>query len=619
MDASTGFKNGHEAQNLQDWLDGQRSRPEWPVLRGMIASLLDALERFHADTGAHGAISPRTVHVVGVMPPQIELVRPEPLVSAPNPDPDAPAYLAPEMRDGRSPPTQASDVFGLAAVAYRMVTGRAPEVVCGDQQPAKHLMAGHLAADDYPPDFLAAIDATLVTAPGERLTISAWRACALPASFAQTASSAGLTDQAGAHEVAARQPIPHTAFRRLGHAGGGGVNRLLLGLAAGAVLTTVLGTWLLIRLASVIGPGPAQLSGTGPVGSVVADAQVPAKPVTSPPGTSPSVPASASAPTAAALPAPTIPPGRALRSPFRDCDNCPEMVVIEPGTVRMRLVPPGASEPRDLVATITRPFAVGRFELTRSEFRAFAEATGFAPPPGCYVRTPEWRLDERLSWQAPGYRQDDRHPVACLSFDDAKAYVAWLSGRTGASYRLLTDAEWHLIASSPDVPEERGAGQCRFANGADQTARDAEPGWTTADCSDGFLYTAPVGSFAATGPGLGDLFGNLWEWVDSCEPDFSGATPVFGACSSAAPRILRGGSWSDRPEMLALDARVLSPPHVRDQIAGVRIAREISPCEAKACSSDSSASKAASETASIAFEPAGHVEAIKVRSDRTAH
>src|SRR5467141_525670 len=358
MDASTGFKNGHEAQNLQDWLDGQRSRPEWPVLRGMIASLLDALERFHADTGAHGAISPRTVHVVGVMPPQIELVRPEPLVSAPNPDPDAPAYLAPEMRDGRSPPTQASDMFGLAAVAYRMVTGRAPEVVCGDQQPAKHLMAGHLAADDYPPDFLAAIDATLVTAPGERLTISAWRACALPASFAQTASSAGLTDQAGAHEVAARQPIPHTAFRRLGHAGGGGVNRLLLGLAAGAVLTTVLGTWLLIRLASVIGPGPAQLSGTGPVGSVLADAQVLAKPVTSPPETSPSVPASASAPTAAALPAPTIPPGRALRSPFRDCDNCPEMVVIEPGTVRMRLVPPGASEPRDLVATITRPFAV---------------------------------------------------------------------------------------------------------------------------------------------------------------------------------------------------------------------------------------------------------------------
>src|SRR6266478_8284435 len=87
-------------------------------------------------------------------------------------------------------------------------------------------------------------------------------------------------------------------------------------------------------------------------------------------------------------PASTVPAGSALRSPFRDCDNCPEMVVIEPGTVRMRLVPPGASVPRDLVAAIARPFAVGRFELTRGEFRAFAEATGFAPPPGCYVRTP---------------------------------------------------------------------------------------------------------------------------------------------------------------------------------------------------------------------------------------
>jgi len=603
MDASTGFKCRDEAQNLQDWLDGQRSRPEWPVLRGMIASLLDALERFHADAGVHGAISPRTVHVVGVMPSQIEIARPEPLALTPNPDPDAPAYLAPEMRDGRSPPTQASDVFGLAAVAYRMVTGRAPEVVCGDQQPAKHLMAGHLAADDYPPDFLAAIDATLVTAPGERLTISAWRACALPSSFAGTVSADGRTDQAGAREVAARQPIPRTVFRRLRRTGGGGVNRLLLGFAAGAVLTTVLGTWLLVRLVSVIAPGPAQLSGAELVGGVVA--QVPATPATASPETSPSLPASVSAPTAAASPAPTVPQGPALRSRFRDCENCPEMVVIEPGAVRMRLVPPGASVPRDLVAAISRPFAVGRFELTRREFRAFAEATGFAPPPGCYVRTPAWRLDERLSWQAPGYPQDDRHPAACLSFDDAKAYVAWLSERTGKSYRLLTDAEWHFIASSADVPQERGAGQCRFANGADQTARHAEPGWSAADCSDGYHYTAPVGSLAATGPGLNDLFGNLWEWVDSCEPDFSSATPVFGACDSDAPRILRGGSWSDRPEMLALDARILSPPHVRDQIAGVRIAREVSPCEATACPSDASTPKAASKTAGTAFEPAG--------------
>jgi formylglycine-generating enzyme required for sulfatase activity len=598
MDASTGFKRVNEAQNLQDWLDSQRSRPEWPVLRGMIASLLDALEGLHADARVHGAISPRTVHVVGVTPPQIEIVQPEPLVSTPNPDPDAPAYLAPEMRDGSGAPTEASDMFGLGAVAYRMVTGRAPEAVSGDQQPARHLMASHLAADDYPLDFLAAIDATLAAAPGERLTIGAWRACALPASFAETTSADGLTDQAGAPEVAAQRPIPHRASHRLDRAGGGGVNCLLLGLAAGAVLTTVLGTLLLVRLVSIIGSDLAQPHSAGPVSRVVADAQVPEKPATASSEASPPLPASVSAPAAAAAPALTVPRGPALRSPFRDCENCPEMVVIEPGTVRMRLVPPGTSVPHDFEAAIARPFAVGRFELTRGEFRAFAEATGFAPPPGCYARTPAWRLDGRLSWQAPGYPQDDRHPVACLSFEDAKAYVAWLSGRTGKSYRLLTDAEWHFIASSPDVPEERGADQCRFANGADQTVRHAEPGWSAADCSDGHHYTAPVGSFAATGAGLHDLFGNLWEWVDSCEPDFSGATPVFGACDSDAPRILRGGSWSDRPEMLALDARVLSPPHVRDQIVGVRIAREVSPCEAKACPSDAGTPKAASKTAS---------------------
>lgn len=284
--------------------------------------------------------------------------------------------------------------------------------------------------------------------------------------------------------------------------------------------------------------------------------------------------------------APASPSGPTLRSPFRDCSDCPEMVVIEPGTVRMQLVPPNSSEPRELVAAVPQPFAVGRYELTRGEFRAFAEATGFTPPPGCYVRTPGWRLDANLSWHDPGYPQDDRHPVACISFDDAKAYVAWLSRRTGRSYRLLTDAEWHFVASTPDVPQKRGAGQCRFANGADRTTRDAEPAWSIADCSDGYHYTAPVGSFVTTGPGLSDLFGNLWEWVDSCAPDFSRPTPAFVACGSDAPRILRGGSWSDRPEMLALDARLLSPPQVRDQIVGVRIAREISPCEAKACPSE---------------------------------
>jgi len=64
MDGSTGFKSGNEAQSLQDWLDGQRSRPQWPVLRGLIASLLDAIEKLHADAGVHGAISPHTIRVV---------------------------------------------------------------------------------------------------------------------------------------------------------------------------------------------------------------------------------------------------------------------------------------------------------------------------------------------------------------------------------------------------------------------------------------------------------------------------------------------------------------------------------------------------------------------------
>src|SRR5262249_16113977 len=228
MNGSAGFESGNDAQSLQDWLDGQRARPEWPVLRGIIASLLNALEKVDADSGLEGGISPRTVHLVSATPPRVEIVPAEPLASMLNPDHEAVAYVAPEMRDGGAP-TPASDMFGLAAVVYRIVTGRAPEVICGDRRPANHMMASHLAADDYPPDFLSALGATLATVPGERLAISAWRTRALLASFAEVASAEDLAGEADPHGAAPLQSTSGKALRRLNRSDGAALKRLLWG------------------------------------------------------------------------------------------------------------------------------------------------------------------------------------------------------------------------------------------------------------------------------------------------------------------------------------------------------------------------------------------------------
>ena len=97
---------------------------------------------------------------------------------------------------------------------------------------------------------------------------------------------------------------------------------------------------------------------------------------------------------------------------FRDCADCPEMVVLA-GDV----------------------LAMGRYEVTVGEYRAFASATGGGAGDGCIT------LGDGDSWRNPGFRQTDRHPVTCVSWDDAQAYVSWLSRTTGATYRLPSESE----------------------------------------------------------------------------------------------------------------------------------------------------------------------------------
>ena len=197
------------------------------------------------------------------------------------------------------------------------------------------------------------------------------------------------------------------------------------------------------------------------------------------------------------------------REVFRDCDVCPEMVPLLPGG----------------------DVALGRYEVTLEEYRAFAAAVPDVAAPRCGI------LSSR-SWQYPGYAQTGRHPVACVSWNQAQAYAEWLSLMTGRQYRLPTDAEW-----------DRGAAG------------------SPAGCY-GVGGTCAVGSFEPSDAGLFDMMGNLGEWTDGC---------WNGDCGR---RARRGAGWrvSLTPrQMEPSDWRRWAAPGDRSFLTGFRVAMTLPP------------------------------------------
>ena len=280
---------------------------------------------------------------------------------------------------------------------------------------------------------------------------------------------------------------------------------------------------------------------------------------------------------------------------FRDCAQCPELAVIPAGEFVMGAAP-GEEEREGLAdefrkrsepqrSVTIRRFAAGRFEITRGEYRAFAEATGRASD-GCFLWAGTgFEIDPAKDWRNPGYAQDDTHPAACVSWEDASAYAAWLGKRTGRKYRLLTEAEWEYAARAGAATarywgDDRSI-PCAHANGADLATAARVPGaqtWNIANCNDGHPYTAPVGSYRANAFGLHDMLGNVEEWTQDCWNGNLGGVPADGAATTAGNcelRAVRGGSWLDAPVGIRAAYRVGSPTTVRVYRRGFRVAREI--------------------------------------------
>lgn len=272
---------------------------------------------------------------------------------------------------------------------------------------------------------------------------------------------------------------------------------------------------------------------------------------------------------------------------FKDCTDCPEMVVIPAGSFEMGSPGSEASRydsesPQRRVSV--RSFAAGKLEITRGQFAAFVKDSGHNAGSKC--RTFEdGKMGERSgrNWRNPGYSQADSHPVVCVSWDDAKAYVAWLSRKTGKSYRLLSEAEWEYAAragtSTARYWGESPDQACGYANVGDQTTKSQVPGWIydVHNCTDGHATTAPGGSFKPNAFGLYDMIGNAWEWTEDCwNKTYSGALSdgnawTTGECSVG--RVLRGGSWSSLPKFARVAHRNRDVTAAQGSGVGFRLAR----------------------------------------------
>lgn len=264
-------------------------------------------------------------------------------------------------------------------------------------------------------------------------------------------------------------------------------------------------------------------------------------------------------PAAPASAATSLPSGVKAGDVIKDCPACPELVALPGGTFLMgaaedEVDATGAEYPQVEIAV--PPFAIGRFEVTRGEFAAFIEASDYRASGRCWGQLSSGKYDfvDGNDWRDPGFEQSDRDPVVCVSADDALAYVKWLSKLSGKVFRLPSEAEWENAAragsagATPWGEDETAA--CANSNIADEAAARHFKGWKTVDCDDNYVFTAPVGSFAANPYGLFDLLGNVKEWVADCwNDDLEGIGPTAKARRSGNcdMRAVRGSAWDGLP------------------------------------------------------------------------
>lgn len=272
---------------------------------------------------------------------------------------------------------------------------------------------------------------------------------------------------------------------------------------------------------------------------------------------------------------------------IQDCPTCPPMTVLPPGRFKQGSAYDDhdalAAEKPQHIVRIRKPLAMATTELTVANFRQFVIDTK-RDLQGCETYDGEWHHKAGASWLDPGFTQADNHPVTCVSWNDAVAYARWLSAKTGHHYRLPSASEWEYAAragSDAQVPWSPGLqAACENANVADRSAARRYPKWSVFACKDGYVNTAPVGSFKANPFGIDDMLGNVFEWTQDCWHDDYSKAPIDGAARTDGDcneHELRGGSWFSSPAFVRLAYRTHYATGYRSASIGVRLVRDMTP------------------------------------------
>ena len=316
--------------------------------------------------------------------------------------------------------------------------------------------------------------------------------------------------------------------------------------------------------------GGVVLMGGGSPPPAVASLEAP------PPADSPSAvpqtsaPVPAAEPPAAAVsvgPPPKIAANDAGGEVFKECDECPEMVVVPAGKAVLGS-PPGESgrqtfEAAPHVVEIAKPFAVGRYAVTFAQWDAcYAEG-------GCGHR----RLGDLDFGRG-------KRPAIFASWSEAQLYVQWLKGKTGQPYRLLSEAEWEYAARGCKSLKCASAPFWFGAIKPELAVYDSRRSYDGSPKADPRLKTEPVDSGPANPFGLYNMLGNVRQWTQDCwNPAPSavasnGAPVLSGDCSA---RATRGGSWADEPSKLRAASRDYESVDEGSERIGFRVARDLGP------------------------------------------
>ena len=441
--------------------------------------------------------------------------------------PYTPGYAAPEqvVADGHLGPW--TDLYAVGALMWRIVTESVPPRVENrlfsklQGRPNPLVVDEHMGDGRFRADLLDLMGSCLALDKDQRPQSAEAVLAALggPGPALEAIPNPNPTPKPGLNP----DPVPEPATPR----------NPVIWAAAGVTITSALllglGVW---HLLSHLSPLPDNSGAVSPAG----------------------------AETAKKRPAPGLPPGKTFRDALRGGGEGPEMVVLPTGRFRMGdLSGDGLDSEKPVrTVTITRPIAMGKYEVTFAQYDQFARAGGR-------------ELPDDEGWDR------GTKPVINVSQQDARAYAQWLSTQTGKRYRLPTEAEWEYAA--------RAGTTTKYSWGNRIAHEDANYGKD--ECCDGlasgrdrWVKTSPVGSFEANPFGLYDMHGNVLEWMEDCwHYDYKDAPSDGSARTSGCDRgslaVVRGGSWFNTPQSLRSAYRTWLRPSNRYFLMGFRLVQDL--------------------------------------------